>query len=263
LECVPPPFHVDHEFFEHGAVIYEFIEGSTSKLDSPEEIVQMARYVAKIHTIDYQIIPDGFEQAMQNYLTLKKTMNHIESDYPHIMNPTISEAFKQALGEYRGVIHDNKDLFPFGIRGIIHGDLFNNYITDPQGKLWLIDWENSEYWDILDEVCTFIIDDIFSDSTRGLFIREYKKEFPPVEPLNLEDIGFHYTRVMPAFNVCFGMDQMASNLQYKLDPERKLRDVIQSGRNWGKYFTKSTSELIQDGIRELTEKLVNEYNLNL
>jgi len=263
LECVPPPFHIDQEFFKHGAVIYEFIEGSTSKLDTTGEIKQMARYLAKIHSIDYHIIPDGFEQAMKNYHTLKKTMNHIESDYPQIMNPTISEAFKHALSEYQGIIYENKDLFPFGIEGVIHGDLFNNYITDPRGKLWLIDWEHSECWDILDETCTFILDDVFSKSTRNLFIQEYKKEFPPVESLNLEKIGFHYARVMPAFNVCFGMDQMASNLQYKLDPERKLRDVIQSGHNWKKFFSKSTSKLIDDGLDELTEKLVKEYNLKI
>ena len=130
-------------------------------------------------------------------------------------------------------------------------------------KLWLIDWENSEHWDLLEEVCTFIIDDDFSDTLQDQFIKTYKTYFPPAEKLDLRKIGEHYICVMPAFNICFGMDQMASNLEYKLDPERKLKDVIQSAKNWKQFFSESTCNLITDGIDELTNKLVGEYNLNL
>jgi len=61
---------------------------------------------------------------------------------------------------------------------------------------------------------------------------------------------------------CWGLDQLDTNLVHNLEPERKLRDLNASAKNWERFFTKSTASLIQKGIEELTSKLVTEYDIN-
>ena len=145
VQCVPAPRYIDQEFFKNGAVLFDFAEGVHSDYQEESTIKKMARNIVDIHKVEYEIISDGFEQLKKNHQFLKKTMKHIEVDYPHLMNPTISKAFSLAQDEYRTLIDKNKELYPFGISGILHGDLEGYFITDPQGKLWLVDWENSEY----------------------------------------------------------------------------------------------------------------------
>ncbi|MCG3225401.1 MAG: aminoglycoside phosphotransferase family protein [Candidatus Heimdallarchaeota archaeon] len=263
VQCVPAPRYVDQEFFKNSAVVFDFAEGVHSDYQDEATIKKMASTIADIHNVDYEIIPDGLEQMKKNHQALKKTMNHIETDYPHLMNPSISKAFSLALDEYETIIDENKDLFSFGISGILHGDLGGHFITDSQGKVWLIDWENSEYGDIVEEICTFILYSDIGEDLQKTFFKEYKTHFPPASELNLERIGYFYVCVMPAFNLCWGMDQLDTNLVHKLEPERKLLDVKKSAKNWSKFFSKETALLILEGISELTLKLVNEYNLCL
>ncbi|MCG3220021.1 MAG: hypothetical protein H7641_01470, partial [Candidatus Heimdallarchaeota archaeon] len=226
-------------------------------------IKKMARNVADIHNVEYEIIADGLEQMRKNHQALKKTMNHIKVDYPHLMNSKISEAFSLALDEYETLIDENKSSFPFGISGILHGDLGGHFITDSKDKVWLVDWENSEYGDIVEEVCTFIFYSDIEENLRKIFFDEYKNHFTPASDLDFERIGYFYIFPMPAFNLCWGMDQLDTNLVYKLEPERKLVDVNKSAKNWKNYFTETAANLIEEGINELTLKLVNEFNLCL
>jgi thiamine kinase-like enzyme len=263
VQCVPAPKYVDQEFFKNGAVLFDFIDGVNSNYKDEVTIKKMARNLADIHKVNYELIPDGLEQMKKNHLALKKTMNHIEIDYPHLMNDSISEAFSLALDEYENLIEKNKDLFYFGISGILHGDIGGHFITDSQGKLWLVDWENSEYGDIVEEICTFVIYSDIEKSLQETFFKEYKIHFPPASDLDLAKIGYYYVCVMPAFNLCWGMDQLDTNLVHKLEPERKLLDINASAKNWKKFFSKETSSLIQEGVSELTLKLVNENNLCL
>ena len=263
VKCVPAPRYVDQEFFENGAVVFDFAEGVHSGYEDETTIKKMARNLADIHNVEYKIITNGFKQMKKNYNFLKKTMNHIETDYPHLMNPSISEAFSLAQEEYKTLIDDNKELFPFGISGILHGDLEGHFITDPQGKLWLVDWENSEYGDIIEEICTFVFYSEMGEVLRKVFFKEYKTQFPAASDLDLEELSYFYAFPIPAYNVCWGMDQLDTNLVYKLEPERKLVDVNTSAKNWKKYFTETTATLIEEGVNELTLKLVNEHNLCL
>jgi thiamine kinase-like enzyme len=263
VRCVPAPRHVDQEFFKNGCVIFDFAEGVHSDYKDETTIKRMARNLADIHNVENEIIPDGFKQMMKNYKFLKKIMNHIETDYPHLMNPSISNAFSLAQEEYKTLIEENKELFPFGISGILHGDLGGHFITDPQGKVWLVDWENSEYGDIVEEISTFVFYSGMTEDKLKVFFNEYKTYFPPASDLDLEKLGYFYNFPMPAFNVCWGIDQLDTNLIHKLEPERKLVDINTSAKNWKKYFSEATASLIQEGISELTLKLINEHNLCL
>jgi len=261
VTCVPAPRYVDRDFFKNGAVVFDFVEGTHSDYQDEITIRRMASNLADIHNIKYKVISDGLIQLRKNHQALKKTMNHIETDYPYLMNDKISKAFSLAINEYSNLIEDNKDLFPFGISGIMHGDLGGHFITDPQGKVWLVDWENSEYGDLVEEVSSFILYSEISDDMRQIFFEEYKKHFSPASELNFEEIGYFYIYPIPAFNVCWGIDQLDTNLVHKLEPERKLHDIKKSAQNWKQFFSESASNLIQVGIKELIVKLKKEYNL--
>ena len=101
------------------------------------------------------------------------------------------------------------------------------------------------------------------NDSRKIFFDEYKSHFPLASDLDLEILGYFYAFPIPAYNVCWGLDQLDTNLVHKLELERKLLDVNISAKNWKKYFTETTAVLIEEGVNELTLRLVNEYNLCL
>lgn len=255
LPFVPAPRYEDQEFFTNGAVLYDYIAGNQTTFDSRDQLHQMARNLAAIHKLDFQIIQNGTDQIYGFYRNLKNTIASLQSRYPHLMNPNIKDAFTKALEEFKLLIDNNLALFPIGLSGNLHGDLSNNFITDPHGKLWLIDWENSEYGDIVEEVCTFVFDNDITGDLRKYFFDEYQKYFHPVAELNLEAMGTFYIRVVPVFNICWGIDQLNTNLVYKMEPERKLRDLASSAQNWGSFFSESTTTLMIQGIARLTAYL--------
>ncbi|XEO76644.1 Thiamine kinase [Candidatus Lokiarchaeum ossiferum] len=263
LKFVPAPVYNDDTFFPKGAVLFDFIEGENSKFTSPHLIQQMARHLASIHQLQYEIIPDGMAQMMNNYQNLIITFHHIETDYPFLINPDITQAFTQALQEYKELLVKNGKSFPIGLSGILHGDLSNNFITDPQEKIWLIDWENSEYGDILEEISMFLFDNEIDEQLQEIFLETYAKAFPPASQVNMKILAQFYIQLVPAFNVCYGMDQLATNLKYNMEPERKLRDIAQSAKNWESFFSHSTCNLIKKGISQLIRKLEKDYHLNV
>jgi len=91
--------------------------------------------------------------------------------------------------------------------------------------------------------------------SRVYFFSEYQKHFTPVAGLNLEKIAPFYVMAIPVFNIYWGIDQLSTNLQYKLEPERKLQDLTIFVQNWKKSFTESTNALIIEGIIQLKSHL--------
>lgn len=263
LKFVPAPRYSDEKFFPKGAVIFDYVEGEISQFTSVYLIQQMAQHLASIHTLQYEIIPDGMAQMMTNHQSLKDTFHHIESDYPFLTNVDIIQAFSQVLHEYEVCLIENQKMFPIGLSGILHGDLSNNFITDPQGKIWLIDWENSEYGDILEEISMFLFDNEIDEPLQDIFLETYARAFPPASQVDMKALSQFYIQLVPAFNVCWGIDQLAKNLKHKLEPERKLRDIAESAKNWKLFFSNSTSNLIKKGISQLIRKLEKEFDLNI
>jgi len=255
LKFLTPALHIDQEFLPNGAVIYEYIEGKMAVFNDKKVISQMACYLAEIHNLNYKINPNGFQHIMSFFQFLDDTIGSIQNRYSNLMNESIQSAFTAALAEYHTLIQDNRDIFTHGISSILHGDLSNNFILDPKGKLWLIDWENSEYGDCLEEVSYFVLDNDLEADFREYFFIEYQKHFSPAAGLNLEKIAPFYVMVIPVFNICWGIDQLSTNLQYNLEPERKLRDLALSALNWKKFFIGSTSELMIEGISILKSHL--------
>jgi len=254
LSFLTPALHIDQDFLPNGAVIYEFIEGEMAVFNTTV-LKQMAQHVAEIHKLKYKLIPDGFQHITAFFQFVQKTIQSIIERYADLMNDAIRSAFIAVLAEYQSLIQANREIFTHGISSILHGDLSNNFILDPHGKLWLIDWENSEYGDCLEEISCFVFDNDVDRELREFFFIEYQKHFAPAAGLNLEKIAPFYVMVIPVLNICWGIDQLSTNLRHHLEPERKLRDLTLSARNWKTFFSESTTELIVEGIAQLTSEL--------
>ena len=57
------------------------------------------------------------------------------------------------------------------------------------------------------------------------------------------------------FNICWGIDQLYTNIKENLEPERKLRDLAESANNWKSYYSNTATSLITKGINTLKESL--------
>ncbi|MHA1442476.1 MAG: aminoglycoside phosphotransferase family protein [Candidatus Heimdallarchaeota archaeon] len=255
LSFIPRPIHVDTEIFPNGAVIYEYADGSKPESISKETLIQFGQIIGEIHKIDFEIINDGYTQIQNTLQFLDKTIKSIKTRYPHLLNPLIDEAFAKAIDEYKKMISDKKELFTIGINAQLHGDLSDNYVVDNNGKIWLLDWENSERGDVLEELYWFLYVNNVKPENHSAFFKEYQRTFTPAQEINIEDLTDFYFAVTPVFNICWGIDQLDMNIKQNLEPERKLRDLADSAQNWIKFYSDTTTSLIIKGIETLKLKL--------
>ncbi|NHJ46928.1 MAG: aminoglycoside phosphotransferase family protein [Asgard group archaeon] len=255
LSYVPKPVFVDSEIFPNGAVIYEFVNGKKPDVISTDNLRQFAQIISEIHKTKYEIIEDGFSQILKTYNFLDKTTKKIISRFPHLVNTSIELAFENALKEYKQMIDNAQDISTIGVNAQLHGDLSDNFVIDDENKIWLIDWENSEYGDILEEIYWFLFVNRIKSEDKSLFYKEYQKRFIPAQKIKFEELEIFYYSVTPVFNFCWGLDQLAMNIEQNLEPERKLRDMAKSANGWKQYFSDSTSLMIIKGTKTLKEKL--------
>ncbi len=255
LTCIPKPIHVDEEIFHNGAVIYEFIEGKKPESFTISELKQFAQIAAEIHKIKYEIVNDGFSQIMRLNQFLRKTTTKIRTKYSHLVNSSIEEAFDIALLEFSRTIEEKGEIKTIGINAQLHGDLSDNFVIDEQGKIWLLDWENSEYGDILEELFWFLFVNEIQPKEKEIFFQEYQRYFTPAQRINFGELEWFYYAPTPVFNICWGIDQLDMNIREKLEPERKLRDLATTAEEWKEYYSAKASNLIVKGINELTQIL--------
>ncbi len=255
LNFVPKPMLTDPHFPPNGCVIYHFVPGKPCLFQREEEIRQIAQILAQIHSINYTVILDGFKQMYEEFQAFQKTIDKIILNYPDLVNSQIKNAFSKSLQEYEQKLSQNQDKFTIGIKSNLHGDLSNNCIIDPKGKLWLIDWENSEFGDILSEISFFIYNNNIPAEKARIFYHEYQNHFPLSKQIDLATASQFYRMMEPVYNICWGIDQLASNLKHHLEPFRKVNDICNSAENWGLFYSKSTTELIMNGTSELRKKI--------
>ncbi|TFG21450.1 MAG: hypothetical protein EU530_00410 [Promethearchaeota archaeon] len=257
-EKLPAPVYSDSEIFPNGAVIYEFVDGTKPDFTNFENIKQMARILSQIHQIDYEIVDDGFSQIMKLYHFLEKIIQKICLKYSHLVNVSIKSAFMSALEEYKQFLNGSMNIYTTGINTHLHGDLSDNFVIDQNEKIWLLDWENSEYGDLMEELCWFLYTNDFSPENRANFFQEYQTHFFFTQQIDFEKISRLYDMSTPVFNICWGIDQMATHLDPNLEsPVRKLNDLAISASNWSKLYSYSTSALIFKGIKELNKSLLD------
>ncbi|MCK5159838.1 MAG: aminoglycoside phosphotransferase family protein [Candidatus Heimdallarchaeota archaeon] len=255
VSCVPRPVHSDTEIFPNGAVIYEYAEGSKLEVINKSNLKQFARIISEIHRIDYEIIDDGFSQIQKLWQFLDKTTTKIRTKYSHLMNSSIESAFEMALIEFTQKISEKGNVNTIGMNAQLHGDLSDNFVIDEQDKIWLLDWENSEYGDVAEELCWFLYVNKIQPDDRLKFYQEYQKWFIPAKKIKFEEIEEFYYAATPVFNICWGIDQLNTNIKENLEPERKLRDLAKSAKNWKSFYSDTTTSLIIKGINALKEAL--------
>ncbi len=255
LNFIPPPIYSDKHFFPSGAAIYEFIEGKKPNFNDYEIMKQFALILSRIHKIDYQIIEDGFSSIEKLFSTTNQTINMIITKYSHLMNESILSAFECALQEFKDSISQEKKHEMIAITAQIHGDLTNNFVIDTNNKIWLIDWENSEYGNIAEEICWFLQMNDISVDGRTILFQEYQKQFPFANRINFEAIYPFFFAANLLANIYWGIDILAINIQNKLEPERKLHDLAICAQEWNQFFSEKTTNLIIEGIKMLTASL--------
>lgn len=255
VSCVPRPVYSDSVIFPNGAVIYEYAEGSKLDIINIGNLKQFARIISEIHRIDYELVDDGFSQIRKLYQSLDKTTTKIKSKYSHLMNSSIETAFEKALKEFSLKIDEKREVNTIGMNAQLHGDLSDNFVIDEQDKIWLLDWENSEYGDVAEELCWFLYVNKIQPDDRLKFYQEYQKWFIPAQKIKFEEIEEFYYATTPVFNICWGIDQLNTNIKENLEPERKLRDLAKSAKNWKSFYSDTTTSLIIKGINTLKEAL--------
>jgi hypothetical protein len=171
------------------------------------------------------------------------------------MNASIEEAFDLATKEYKNSIDEKGEIKTIGINAQLHGDLSDNFVIDEQGKIWLVDWENSEYGDVLEELYWFLYLNEIPPTDKAIFFQEYQKWFKPAKRINFAELEWFYFSPTPVFNICWGIDHLDTNIKEKLEPERKLRDLAISAENWKKFYSDIATSLIVKGIKELKQSL--------
>ena len=255
LTFVPRSLFVDRNTFPHGAVFYDYIDGIKPDFTTKDALAQMAKCLAEIHKLDFYTTQKGLEQIWKNHQFLKEVTESILRRYPHLVNEKIAMAFSKAIDVYKNLIEKNTEFFAIGISSILHGDIGDNCLMDTQGKLWLIDWENSEYGDIIDELSGFVYYAVKDEELQNFFFQEYQKHFKPAREIPLKQLYKVYSSVYPVLNICWGIDQLDSNLIHELEPKRKLDDIVKSARNWSLYYSEELSNLILEGVNEMYEKI--------
>jgi len=255
INCIPTPVYSDEALFPNGAVIYEFVPGIKPDFNDIKLIKQFAQITSRVHQIDYKLIEDGYSNLLKLYNFLEKTVEKIIGKFPHLMNQSIISAYEIGVKEFKELMSKEKDQEMIGINAHLHGDLSDNFVVDSQKKIWLLDWENSEYGDIVDEVCWFLSVNDFSFEKRAIFFQEYQQSFSLAQKINFEDLFSLYAASNAILNICWGVDQLDMNIKQKLEPERKLRDLAITAKEWEQYFSKEASSLIIKGINYLTNEI--------
>jgi thiamine kinase-like enzyme len=257
LSCIPAPIYSESEIFPYGAAIYEYVDGSPPDFKNFDVIKQLARLLADVHKIEYKIVDEGYTQIQKIYECLGKATERITDLYPHLLNNSIISAFSRALEEFSINVEKNQTSMPVGINAQLHGDLSNNFIIDSNKKIWLIDWENSEFGDIADEICWLFYVNDFTPDSQMLFFHEYQKSFEVSQQIRFKDITKVYFASYPVFDICWGIDQMATQIEHNLEsPVRKLKDLETSAKEWSRFYSNPTSSLILDGIKDLKHSLL-------
>lgn len=254
INCIPPPLYVDETIFRNGAVIYEYIEGTKPIFRDENLIRQMADNVADIHQKKYELISDGLQNVEKLYSSLDQTINMIKTKYLNLLSPSIELAMNQALVELQDKVQENKTLSTAGINALLHGDLTDNFILDKRNKIWLIDWENSEYGDVIGELSYFSRINL-NEWGRSIFYNEYQKAFPLTKNIQFEELFTIYDPFFAVFDICWGIDQLDMNLRQNLEPERKIKDLLITAKEWETFFEEQTSKALKEGIESLFTKI--------
>jgi hypothetical protein len=184
-----------------------------------------------------------------------------EHKYGHLMGKELIELMGLAISALQDYLYDRKKYFDVGLHSWLHGDLSNNFIVDADGKVWLIDWENSEYRDLIEEVF-FFAEANLDDEAFNYFIKQYKKEFPVASDIDFHNIQDAYRCLNPLFYIYFGFDIVKTYLKNCIDIKKRYDDLIDVAKMTADYLDKQTALKILKAIENgPVAKIISEQSI--
>ncbi len=247
LDFIPTTYYSDVEIFEDSAVIYQYIDGEKPDFDDKDILEKFALTLSKIHSIELEIFDNGYEVFLENFKSLMETHENAKEEYRDFMGDELIELMGEAISELEEYLSKRRKYFGVGLRSWLHGDLHNNFIVDQEGKVWLIDWENSEFRDLIEEIFFFAQDNL-NDEAFDYFIQHYKKVFPAVRKIDFHNIRDAYLSLNPLFYIYWGFDIAHTYLKNGIDIKQKYIDIIDSAKMISDYLDKRTADNILKAI---------------
>jgi thiamine kinase-like enzyme len=247
-DFIPESIHVDTEIFKNSAVIYKFIDGKKPDFSNCAILRQLAEILTQIHNEDLKIQPDGFSNAMKNYQSLKELISESIDKYDYLINKELKQSLIEASEEVKTNIVLRKHYFTNGLSSRLHGDLSDNFILDENGKLWLIDWENSIVNDTLEEIFFFMYINLKKEQEE-FFIKKYKLAFESAKNIDFLNIKDAYMSLYPLFYICWNLNFIDTYLKNNIEIEEKYQALIESGSLTTKFLSKELTNSILSAIR--------------
>ena len=247
LDFIPVTYHSDTEIFKDSAVIYQFIDGGEPDFDNKDILEKFAVTLSKIHNIELEIFDDGYEIFLENFTSLLETHDRAKEKYRDFMGDELLELMAEAISELEEYLSGKKKYFGIGLRSWLHGDLRNNFIVDGDDKVWLIDWENAEYRDLIEEIFFFAQDNL-NDVSFNYFISHYKKVFPVVKEIDFHNLRDAYLSLNPLFYIYWGFDIAHTYMINGIDMKHKYVDLMDSAKMISDYLDEQTAQKILKAI---------------
>lgn len=256
IKCIPAPIYIDDEILPNGAVIYEYVEGLQPNFKEEELVKQIAYFLAELHQKEYEKLAHGFENLKKIVSGLERTINKITRNYTQLVNEEINSALENGLQKLQNELKlfDKKEFI--GINARLHGDMSDNFILDSNNKIWLLDWENSEFGDIVEEISFFLASNKVTREKRRIFYSEYQKHFPLTQDIPFEDLYKFYSSIITVFNICWGIDQLDMNIKQNLEPEKKVRDLFMTEKEWEGIFDNKICLKLASGLEKMSKKIL-------
>ena len=248
LDFVPESLWIDTNTFEHGAVVFDYIDGFSPDFSKKENLRKLAQILSELHSHSLKKIPDGYQVLQNHFKYLKDLVLNTITNYDYIINDYIKQGMKLALLELKMELASKKAVFTHGLFGLCHGDIASSCIIDPLEKIWLVDWENSNVEDIIDEIVYTAFGLKLDKKLRVYFYKSYQEVFPSAKNINFLEVGEIYLEMEPIYNICWGFDFLDVNLRRKLQPEFYLNEIKKQLKGLKLNFSSETYDYFEKGI---------------
>ena len=258
FDFIPPPHWIDDEIFPNGAAIFTYIEGKALERDrQPEEetLSKIAAILADLHTLDLQVVADGFRMAEELMERVGVLVRKTENEYPSLVGRELRDGIRRAFDEINQKLLEYRNVFSIGLIGRCHDDVAGNVVVGDDGRLWLVDWENSCVEDIVEEMVSVAHElGLPENSTRFLFDR-YKTLFGPARDIDFPAMSRAYHLPTPICNICYSIDFLDVNLRWNIEPMKYADELVRVAESTKALLSPSISELLIQGAVHTREQV--------
>lgn len=135
---------------------WEYIEGDVLSNPSDEDLKALGRMLRQIHMSDIKLPGNNLRRRIKEYIRI------INDKYLNV--PEINEHWKDM----------HKLMAKMGKLNPTHNDIWwENIIKDPQGKLWIVDWEYATMGDKHFDLAYYIESALLNKEQEKIFLEAY------------------------------------------------------------------------------------------